>query len=65
MEKNEVQLYVIARYWRGCYVETVSKPIKKDDAYSIINDLKSKEDALNDYRILRVNRNKYNKVIQL
>lgn len=46
--------YVIARYWRGAYVETMCKPTTKKDADKRCAKLQEKEDPLNEYKVLKI-----------
>ena len=40
--------YVIARYWRGAYVETMCEPTTQKDADKRCAKLQEKEDPLNE-----------------
>lgn len=46
--------YVIARYWRGAYVETMCEPTTQKDADKRCAKLQEKEDPLNEYRVLKI-----------
>lgn len=63
MKKEDViQLYVIGRFWRGNLAETMCKPIPKDEAITMLDELKSKQDSLTYYKILKVNMKEYAKL---
>lgn len=46
--------YVIARYWRGSYVETMCEPTTQKHANKRCAKLQEKEDPLNEYRVLKI-----------
>ena len=46
--------YVIARYWRGAYVETMCEPTTKKDADKRCAKLQEKENPLNEYKVLKI-----------
>lgn len=46
--------YVVARYWRGSYVETMCKPMTKKEAETLCSNLSSKPDVLNKYEVKKI-----------
>lgn len=54
INKDMKKQYVIARYWRGSYVETMCEPTTKKDADKRCAKLQEKEDPLNEYKVLKI-----------
>lgn len=46
--------YVVARYFRGHYVETMCEPKTKKEAEILCRKLTEKEDSLNSYKVEKI-----------
>ena len=46
--------YVVARYWRGSYVETVCKPTSRDNAESLCDGLNESTGTVNEYKVKEI-----------